>query len=136
MAFNGTLIAVGGTPIPYKYIFSESYSVTPNQRMEQSAKRVSTGVLHRVTASHTATKIEFETPTMYNNELNTLVTMLNNAMSDRHQRKLTVTYFDPETNSHKTGECYMPDIQYKILKVDVPNKRILYAPTRIAFIEY
>lgn len=136
MAFNGTLIAVGSTPtpIPYKYIKVEKFDVTPNQRMELSAKHVSTGVLDRKTASHTATKIEFETPHLYNNDVEALISLITSNFIDRLQRKISVTYFDPETNSHKTGTFYVPDIKYSADHVE--GTRILYQPIRIAFIEY
>jgi hypothetical protein len=136
MAFNGTLVSVDGWDIPYKFMSPESYKVTPNQRMESSAKRVTTGVLHRTTCSHTASKIEFNTPALWNADADTLMSNLRNRWSNTSQRKCEVTYFDPETNSHKTGTFYMPDIDFTIMKVDLVHNRILYAPLRICFIEY
>ena len=136
MSFNGTLLKVGSTAIPYKFMSTESYKVTPNQRMESSAKRVSTGLLHRTTCSHTASKIEFNTPALWNRDAEELMNLLENAWTNVNQRKCYVTYFDPETNTHKSGTFYMPDIDFTIMKVDLIHNRILYAPIRICFIEY
>jgi hypothetical protein len=136
MAFNGYLISIGGAGLPYKYISAESYKCHPDQRMESSAKRVSTGVLHRVTCEHTATKIEWETPALWDSDMRALTGIFDAAFTNAQERKLNVTYYDTWTNQHKTGTFYMPDPEQTILRVDAVNHRILYAPMRIALIEY
>ena len=134
MAFNGYLIKAGGTEIPMKYIKYDGYTITPNQRMEQEAKRSVTGVLYRITVEHTATKIEFNTPTLSNSEMNQLMSLFRNAWTNTQERKLTLEYYDMETNSYKTGEFYMPDIKFQIMQIQ--ENKIIYKETRIAFIEY
>lgn len=136
MAFNGTLIAVGSPAVafPMEYIRHETYEVSPNQRLELSAKSVSTGELKRKTAPHTRTKIEFETPIMWNDQMDALMTLLRSKMTDTHRRDIMVTYFDTETNTHKSGLCYMPDVKLKINHIE--GTRIQYEQTRFAFIEY
>lgn len=136
MAFNGYLLKFNNVAIPYTYISAETYKATPNQRMESSAKRVTTGLLHRTTCDHTATKIEFNTPTMWNRDKEALFNIIRGGLVDVAQRKYTLEYFDTETDSYKTGTFYMPDVDYTIQRIDVPNNRILYAPMRICFIEY
>jgi len=136
MAFNGYLISINGVGLPYKYMKAETYKVHPDQRMETSAKRVSTGVLHRVTCSHTATKIEWETPAMWDSDMRALTGIFDAAWSNEHERKISVTYYDTWTNTHKTGTFYMPDPEMTIDRVDAVNHRIFYAPMRIALIEY
>lgn len=136
MAFNGYLLKIGNTIIPPKYMSAETYKITPNQRMESSAKRVTTGVLHRTTCSHTASKIEFETKTMWNTDKEALMNIIRGGLTDTQQRKCTVTYYDTETDGYKTGTFYMPDIDYTISRIDTVRNRILYAPLRICFIEY
>ena len=72
MAFAGYLIKLGGSSgneLPMTYMKPESYVAEPNQRMESEAARAVTGLLHRTTVSHTATKIEFETPIMRNSDI-------------------------------------------------------------------
>ena len=139
MAYSGYLIKLkGGTAenLPMKYIGIESYSCTPNQRMESSANRATTGLLHRQTVSHKATKIEFETPHMTNKEVAALNTLLALHMTDALQRNITIEYYDEESDTYKEANCYMPDIQYKIDHVDNTNNIIYYKPIRYAFIEY
>lgn len=132
MAYNGYLLKVGGKQIPNKFIQLSTYSITPNQRMESSAERDTTGMLHRETCEHTATKIEFNTPYIRGVEVAELNTLLD--IAGDHQRNVTVEYFDPETQSYKDADCYMPDVQYSIYSEI--NNDLLYSPIRYAFIEY
>lgn len=134
MAFNGTLLKLNGTTFPLEYIKFETYNITPNQRMDLDSYRDLTGVLHRQVLSHTATKIEFQTPYMTEEKLNTMLSIINSALSNFNERKVTVEYYDVETNSHKSGSFYMPDISYTMY--NVVGTKIIYNPIRIAFIEY
>ena len=139
MAFSGYLIKVGtGTPveIPMKYMRAETYSVTPNQRLEWSAERDVTGVLHRETTPNMPPKIEFNTPLMTNADIKALNTILSNAYSVAAERKLSVTYYDPESDTYKTHDCYMPDVKYEIRNVDSVKNVINYEELRYAFIGY
>ena len=140
MAFSGYLIKVGPSgsevEIPLKYMRAETYSVTPNQRLEWSAERDVTGVLHRETTPNMPPKIEFNTPLMTNKDIKALNTILSAAYSVAAERKLRVTYYDPETDSYKTHDCYMPDVKYEIRNVDTVNNVINYQELRYAFIGY
>ena len=132
MAYSGYLVKVNGTQIPNKYIQLTTYAITPNQRMESEAERDITGALHRTTCEHTATKIEFNTPYIKGvdvAQLNQILGIANNLPRD-----VSVEYFDPETQSYKSADCYVPDIQYTIYSEQ--NGDLLYAPIRYAFIEY
>ena len=137
MAFTGYLIKLGGSSgaeLPMKYMKPESYVAEPNQRMESEAARAVTGLLHRTTVSHTATKIEFETPIMTNKDIATLNGLLTTAMTDTHRKDITIYYYDNETDSYNTVDCYMPDVKYTILRIE--GNTIYYNPIRYAFIEY
>ena len=140
MAFTGYLIKVGPSgsevEIPLKYMRAETYTVTPNQRLEWSAERDVTGVLHRETVANMPPKIEFNTPLMTNSDINTLNTILSTAYSVAAERKLRVTYYDPESDSYKSHDCYMPDVHYQIRNVDTANNVINYEELRYAFIGY
>ena len=140
MAFNGKLVELktGANYIefPMKYVKSESYKVTPNQRMESSATRAATGLLKRTTVDHTASKIDFTTPPITNTDMGTINTLLSNAYTDSHSRTLDLRYYDPETDTYKTGTFYVPDIDYEIVRIDLTQTMIQYSGVRIAFIEY
>ena len=139
MAFAGYLIKLGGSSgaeLPMTYMKPETYVAEPNQRLESEAARAVTGVLHRTTVAHTATKIEFETPIIDNTQVAALNTLLTNAMSNASRKDITVYYYDPETDDYKTATCYMPDVKYTIKHVDTTKNRIIYNSVRYAFIEY
>ena len=140
MAFTGYLIKVGPSgsevEIPLKYMRAETYTVTPNQRLEWSAERDVTGVLHRETVANMPPKIEFNTPLMTNSDINALNTILSTAYSNVAERKLRVTYYDPESDSYKSHDCYMPDVHYQIRNADTVKNVINYEELRYAFIGY
>ena len=139
MAFNGYLLKLGGsggTVFPMKFIKLEGYNITPNQRMESEAKRAITGVLHRTTVAHTASKIEFNTPKMTNFEVDSMMSLFRNFWTSTAERKINLEYYDMETNTYKTGTFYMPDIKFEIERIDLQTNLIYYGETRIAFIEY
>ena len=137
MSYNGYLIKLGGsggTALPMEYIKVDGYDITPNQRMESEAKRDVTGVLHRTTVAHTATKIEFNTPVLTNKQVDAMMTLFRNNWSSTAERKITLYYYEMETDSYKTGTFYMPDIKFHIDHIN--GNIVYYTETRIAFIEY
>lgn len=139
MAYNGYLIKVGGsngTILPMKYIKYDGYNITPNQRMETEAKRATTGVLHRSTVAHTASKIEFHTPYITNKDVDDMMTLFRNNWTSTIERKLTIEYYDMETNTYKEATVYMPDIKFEIDHIDNNLNIVVYKEIRVAFIEY
>lgn len=136
MAFNGYLLKLGGTTLPLKYIFKESYKVTPNRRQDLDPKRDETGKLHRNTLEHTATTISFQTKPMWNDEMASLMSLIRGSYSNSLEKKVSVTYFSPDTNSYHSGTFYVPDIEFTIDLIDTSKNKVLYLSTTIEFIEY
>ncbi len=142
MAYAGYLIklkAANGAAavnLPFKFIRAESYSCTPDQRMEAKANRAVTGKLVRTTVEHTASKIEFETPYLTNAERAELNKLFKDRFISDLERSISMEYYDDETDTYKDGTMYMPDVQYNIYRVDNTNNVIYYNPVRYAFIEY
>lgn len=138
--FAGWLIkcVTNGTPveIPLKYMRAETYTVTPDQRMEWSAERDVTGVLHRETVANLPPKIEFSTPLMTNSDINTLNGIIRAAFTNYRQRNITIQFYDPERNQYWEWDCYMPDVKYNIRNADTANNIINYEELRYAFIGY
>lgn len=131
MAFSGYLLKVGNYTIPLDFMKVESYKSAPDQRQDLDSYRDADGYLHRNVLPHTATKIEFETPYMYMNDFQTLLQGIRSNLTSILARDCTLTYYDEETDSYKSGHFYMPGtMEYQMF-----NKNI-YAPSRFAFIEY
>lgn len=136
MAYSGYHLKFGNTILPYKYIKLATYKSSPNQRLDLDSYRDSDGVLHREVLSHTASKIEWETPYLTNIDVAEMNAIFNAAMSNQTERKVSVTYYNEENDTYKTGTFYMPDVQYTVYHADLDNKRLIYSPIRIALIEY
>ena len=139
MAFGGYLIKVGGsngTILPMKFMKAESYKSTPAQRMESKATRDATGVLHRTTVEHTATKIEFETPVITNRDVVELMTLFRANWTNELERRLDIYYYNEEEDDYILADVYMPDIQFPINRIDLNTNTVYYNSIRFAFIEY
>lgn len=136
--FEGWLIKVGTeqTEIPINFIRYSTYKVTPDQRMEWSAERNVNGVLQRETVPNMPPKIEFNTKLLTNSDVTALMSILNKSFTVASERKLPVYFYDPENNTYKTWDCYMPDIDFKIRNVDTVKNIINYEELRFAFIGY
>ena len=139
MAYNGYLIKFGGhngDALPMKFIAIGNYKSTPNQRMESKADRSITGILHRTTVEHTATKIEFVTPVITNRDVYELNNLYSSHFINQRERKIDIEYYDQETDSYKVATCYMPDIAYSIDHINSATNTIYYDGIRLAIIEY
>lgn len=138
--FNGYLIKLGGehgTVLPLKYMRYETYKITPEQRLDfNSSVSSSTGVLHRTVLPHRRTKIEFNTPRLYSDDMDRLLKLIRSYWTNDNERKITLKYYSMERNDYLEGVFYMPDIDFTISNVDIQNRNILYTETRLAFIEY
>ena len=127
--FQGYLLKIGGNKVPGR--FTQSYTATPNQVQDIDSYQDVDGYLHREILPHTRTKIEFTTPHLWLEDKITLQSFFPNRLEEP---KITVEYWDDETNTYKIGEFYTPDIQYKVYRTKETD--LQYYPIRIALIEY
>ena len=135
-SFDGWLLKFGNKVVPNKYLAYDDYTATPNQRTEVEAYRDLNNLLHRDTSPNFKTKIDFNTRPLYLAEKMELQSVFASGLVNRAQRKYSVTYWDDEQNTYRTGVFYMPDVDYKIINVDEETKNILYNKMRFALIEY
>lgn len=112
MAYSGYHIKLGSNIFPERYIAVETYIITPNQRMDLDSYRDANGALHRTVLSHTASKIEWNTPYLYRADKVSMMSFLRANMSDVQSRTFSVTYYDDETDAYKTGTFYMPRVRF------------------------
>ncbi|MCH5298007.1 MAG: hypothetical protein J1E85_10120 [Ruminococcus sp.] len=130
--YNGYLLKFGDTIMPNKYFLE--YSSTPNQRMESDAQTDQLGALHRTTLPHHRTSIKFSTHILSLDEKIKFQNIINNAITNSLQRKVSVTYWNDETNSYKSGSFYIPDIEFQVIDANATN--IEYNPITVELIEY
>lgn len=136
MAFTGSLLRISGDNFPLKYVFKESYKVTPNRRQDLDPYRDANGLLHRNTLAHTATTIQFQTKPMWNDDFDKMMNFIRSRYTNTKEKKLTLTYFSPDINNYMQGTFYMPDVEYNMDLVDTVNNKIFYLSTTLEFIEY
>ena len=125
--FNGYLLKLDGRVLPLKFIQPSTYSCAPNQTLDDDSYRDGDGVLRRNILPHKCTKIEFNTPYMYESNIAELRSFM------QKKDKVTVEYFNTGTGLYASGAFYMVDPEFIIAKID---NDILYEPVRIALIEY
>ena len=125
--YKGYLLKVKDQIFPMKYIKSETYTSTDNQRSELN-------YLIRQTSPNFKTKIEFETPPLLQSQYEEIRQLLNQGTINRTERKIKITYWNSEDLTYKNAVVYMPDISYTI-KNQMRNE-LLYNPLKMEFIEY
>lgn len=140
MAFNGYLIRFKNTDntyteLPLKWMRYESYKVEKNT-MDLDPTRSLTGLLYRNPLSHTASKIEFNIPSMTNTQVEQFMSLLRSKYRNPLEKDVYLQYYLPEDNSYHEGHFYVPDIGFTIRNVDTARNIINYNETRVAFIEY
>lgn len=128
MAFSGYLIKVGSNNIPNRFISLKSYKSTPNRQQDLDSYRDANGYLKRNILPHTATTIQFSTPYLRLADKQALQAFLPS------RKKLSLTYWNDETNAYATGDFYIPDVEYAIYSVTATD--IIYMPIAYEFIEY
>ena len=121
-------------PIPNKYISLTSYVSTPNQRQDLDSYQDNLGKLHRNTLDHTRSKLEWNTPPLFERELLSLQNILNSGIINAKERKLKIIHYCFDTHTYEQGEFYMPDITFTPLLIR--NGEVFMDKVRLAFIEY
>ena len=135
--FEGWLLKFGGQVVPHEYIKKGGWKSTPNQRLENDPWSDTRGYLHRDVMAHNRTKIEFETvDDLTLEEKIQCQNIMNNAITNKAERKGKITYWNDETNTYKDAEVYIPDIEFAVNEIDKKRNMIFYASIRIALIEY
>ena len=136
MALKGYLLKVGGEIFPLRFVFKESYRITPNRRQDLDSTRNANGKMTRNVLDHMPSTISFQTKPMYNDELEKMMSFIRDKYENDKERKVELEFYCPDTNSYKTGDFYIPDIEYPIIKVELEQNRILYNGFTLEFIEY
>ena len=128
MAFYGYLMKIGSTQLPMKFMSIKSYKSIPNRQQDLDSYRDGDGVLQRNILPHKVTTIEFSTPYLHLSDKIELQAILPS------RTRLTIEYWNDETNTYTTGDFYIPDVTYEIYRVD--GNDIIYAPIQYQFIQY
>lgn len=136
MALNGYLLKFGEDIFPLRFVYKESYRITPNRRQDLDSTRNANGKMTRTVLDHMPTTISFQTKPMYNDDLEKMMAFIRDHYIVDKERKVRLEFYCPDSNSYKTGDFYIPDIEYPIIKVELEQNRILYNGFTLEFIEY
>ena len=135
MAFEGYLMKAGAATFPHKYIQISTYQTTPSQRQDLDSYQDSQGNLHRTVLPHDRSKIIFKTMDNLNlTEKQEIQAFFNAAMTNTRERKVSLTYWNDESNAYATGSFYIPDVTYPIKRIEADN--IVYDSVEYHLIEY
>lgn len=136
MAFQGYLMKIGQTVFPLSFVFKESYNITPNRRQDLDPFRDANGKMNRKVVPHTVSTISITTKPMWNDEMSNMMKLIRDNYLNEKEKKVSLTYYCPDIDDYKTGEFYIPDIEYNIHHVDTVRGAIFYNSTTLEFIEY
>lgn len=116
-------------------IRAETYKITPNARQDLDSYRDADGVLQRTALAHTATTIEFNVISLYEEEMRSLMDSIAANYINYKERDANCTYYDPETGAMKTGHFYI-DSNLTFNLHAIWNGKKLFKETTFKFVEY
>lgn len=135
--FDGRLLQLGNDVFPLKFVFKESYTVTPKRVQDLDPYTTEAGVLIRNPVDHEPSTISFQTRPMNNLMMNEMMTFIKSHYINEKQRDVSATYYSPESDDYRQGTFYFnANLEYNINLVDLENNTILYNSMQIDFIEY
>ncbi len=135
MAFNGYLIKIGSNEDKFfeHYIIAQSYKVS-KKIIDLNSYRDGNGELRRNALDHVSYTITFDIKPLDNERMQTFLDAIRNNFSILKERKVAVTFYNPESDSYITTDCYMPDPEFTIEKIE--NNQVYFRQTTIKFIGY
>lgn len=136
MSFSGYLISIDGhTEDLEKYIVDESYHVS-KKPLDLDSKRDGDGKLQRNVLDHVPYTVNFSIRRVNNTQLQEFLNIIRSAYTLARERKLNLTFYDPETDDYITQEVYIPDPDFNVERIDRAKNEIYFRPTQIKFIGY
>lgn len=135
MAFSGYLIKIGSNPDKFfeHYIIAQSYKVS-KKIIDLNSYRDGNGELRRNALDHVSYTINFDVKAMDNERMQTFLEAIRSNFSVQKERKVSVTFYLPESDGYETADFYMPDPEFTITKIE--NNQVYFANTTIKFIGY
>lgn len=137
--FQGWLIKFGNVQLPNSFLMADGWESTPNQRIELDAYRDANVLLHRETASSFKTKLKLNIREMKLEEriaFDNVIGLATLSVTDKKQRRVSVTYWNDETLEYTEGTFYMTDPTYTIHIVDEVKNDIEYNSFTLTLVEY
>lgn len=134
--FQGYLVKMGGEIFPHQYIAYDTYKTAPNRRLDLDSTRTADGLLKRYVLDHTASTLQFDIRPLEGYDQEIVCDFIFGHLSNEKEKKALVTYWSPDLHTYKSGEMYIPDIEWPIYRIDTRLNKIWYKSVTIKFIEY
>ena len=134
MALSSTgLFKFGSYEIPSTLIAEGGYEIKPNQRTDLDPFTDQTGITHRNALSHTKTEVVITLREGLSwSQVTGVIQGLRSNYTRWAERDATCEYYDPETNSNKSGHMYLESSQGFTIK----TFRKKYPAITLTFVEY
>lgn len=113
----------------------DTYDIIPNARQDLDSYRDANGVLKRNTLSHTASQINFTIRARTIAEHEAMMKAIKSNYSNYNERKLSVSYYDPEDCTYKTGDFYI-DSNLKFHMYSNAKGVPAFGESEMALVEY
>lgn len=130
MSWAGYFCKIGSKEFPNKLIAGSGIISTPNQQTDQDSYVDGNGLLHRNKLSHLRSGFKITTTEL------TLAQKI--SISDFYstgtRTKVSITYWNDETNSYSTGSFYAPSVDWTIKKITSAGP--IYDGVTLEFVEY
>lgn len=132
-AYDGYLLKFGSHVLPNSFI--QKYNSKPNQRLELSAERDGNAYLHRETSPNYKSTVKPTIMPLYDGQLELFKAIVADGMVNERERKVHLTYWNVETQSYKSGDFYIPDIEYTVKHI-TDDGQLVYEGFEFELIEY
>lgn len=133
MARSDYLVKVNGVKLGNKFFKFDSYQAT-FETLDLDSYRDTNGELHRNALDHRCMKVEWETPYMYENDMNSLMALIRSNYLSAKEQSIIVECYNPEMNNYITQKMYLANVTFKVAQNSPFG--IIYQPTRFALIAY
>ena len=133
--YLGYLIKVGSDIIPNEYFVFDTYACTPDQRQDVDSYRDLNQNLHRNVADNYKSIVSFQVrANLTETKLRVLINLIQSNYTNTKERKVHLTYFNPDRGNYSVGEFYLVQPNYKIKRAE--EEELIYNSFDLKFIEY
>lgn len=133
MAYKGSLFTIGGQEFPHKWIYRDSYSVTPHIQ-DLDSERNTNGRLIRNVLDHKSVTITFQTVPMSLDDYEEMWAFIRENYTIAREHKLHCTYYSFEDGEMLPMDCYIPDTTHN--PYYLKRKEGIINSTTLEFIGY
>lgn len=126
MAYAGYLLKIGSVQLPDRYVCN--YKITPDRRTDKDSYTDGNGKLVRGILPHKRNGFTFNTGIITDKDIPYLASIFDG------RDNISVTYWHPTSQSYKTGNFYVPDMELEVLMTI--GLLVYYRPIQLEMIEY